>query len=199
MRPGADDGEHLRHEGARVPVILLLLASCGNPPPQVSPPPGPLPVDPVIYFSGDWLEIADQDGNAVIFREVERASDVRVIRVYAAPGTVFTVATQGRDHYRLPKLFGPYRVAAQAAQVPKAAHIERVRRIAGAAVLWFDPPDAPAYRVAVDGHPVLLLPQQNFLGWFDCGPDTWKWKTESAVLHVAALNASGQQGPWGPR
>jgi hypothetical protein len=186
-------------------IVAALLGSCSAGLPMVSPQGGEVPERPVLYTDTVFLEARDREGRALPITELSRSSwrrgFVRAVRVEAEAGVEFRLRAiwDARQPTLEKSEFGPYRVRATPPSPPGPTQIGEARRILGAVLLTLDPP-APAWRVEVNGEPVVLLSMFPYLGYLDCRPSTYDWtgKVGRVSIRAAALDAAGVQGPFGP-
>lgn len=171
-------------------MLALVLSSCGNPTPLISPPNGALPEHAVLYLRADTFTVLDVKGAAPVVTELFRHGAVTGIRFEAPIGTEFSLgATAGPEVKR----FGPYTIAAIPEPPSTAPELTFVNRSwkTDAVFLGFEV-ELPAYRVEMKPEAtVVLLKGETFIGYESCPPQTWKWKGP-VELRIAGLSPTGK-------
>ena len=189
-------------------MLALVLSSCGNRTPNVSPQSGNLPERPVIYLRADSFKLLDVKGDVAIGTDLFWRGDVEAVRFEALADSGFSLgATAGGrpDETR----FGPYqvqRIDESPLRTPDLLLINRSWET-DAVFLSFSE-DFPAYQLEINAHDgpkahqletILLLKGQTFLGVNPCFPSTYDWAATKIDFRVAGLSSSGMisaKGPW---
>ena len=172
-------------------MLALVLSSCGNPTPAISPPSGEVPEHAVLYLRADTFTVLDVKGEAPVATELFRHGAVTAIRLEAPVGTTFSLGATAGGRPEV-KRFGPYTIAKLPERSAKAPDLTFVNRSwkTDAVFLGFDV-DFPAYRVELKPEAtVVLLQGETFLGYESCLPQTWEWKGP-VELRVAGLSSTG--------
>ncbi len=189
-------------------MLALLLNSCVDLVPVVSPPVGNLPEQAVLYLRADTFSLLDIEGEAPGTAELFRIRDVIAVRVDARPGTRFGLGATAGGSPRVTR-FGPYLVHSvpePPAVPPDFTFINR-SWLTEAVFLGFDA-DFPAYRIeikALDGpaagkvETLVLLKGETFLGVNPCLGKTYDWAATEVELRAAGFSLTGKlttPGPW---